>query len=146
MEEKEAEEGLEMKDGIITARDPENQSTHVTEKSPTSYVNIAFGQDSEEEEEGEEEGEGEMGVRGVVPSSGTDESAVKLSPQRYVCVYVGKSVLLCVRVITPVVGSQYANCFCFLSLYTYYYVVKNYVHLLWWSPIYRLCKHQELLC
>jgi hypothetical protein len=58
---------------------PEKLSTHMTEKAPLSYINIAFGQESDEEDEGE--GEGEMGGEKDTDLSGGADA--KLSPQRY---------------------------------------------------------------
>ena len=57
---------------------PEKLSTHMAEKAPLSYINIAFGQESDEEDEGE--GEGEMGGEKDTDLSGGADA--KLSPQR----------------------------------------------------------------
>ena len=67
-------DGIEMAD--LKERDPEKLSTHVTEGAPMSYVNIAFGQESEEEDELEGEGEVDKEI------SLSDGVNVKLSPQR----------------------------------------------------------------
>ena len=81
-----AEEGgggeLEMQEG-----DPGNQSSE-PDKSPTSCVNIAFGQDSsqqddeDEEEEEEEEEEGDDDVKMLISSGRSEGALLKVSPQR----------------------------------------------------------------
>ena len=71
-----SDNGIKLAD--LNAREPEKLSTHMTEGAPTSYVNIAFGQASEEEDEGEEGGEVDKEKNGSLSGG----ASVKLSPQR----------------------------------------------------------------
>ena len=80
----EEQNGMEMTDRVINDEDSNTSSARIIqEKSHISYVNIAFGKDSEEEEEEEKE-VGGSGSEVLV--SGEPEmkssSSQKLSPQR----------------------------------------------------------------
>lgn len=77
-EETDPEGGVEMTGGYINARDPEES---IPEKSPVSYVNIAFGQDSDEEDEEEEEEEG-MVTQLISGAEVKGPTSLKLFPQR----------------------------------------------------------------
>lgn len=78
-------DGIEMREGIIRGENSGQKSS--TEKSPVSFVNIAFGRDGiddddeeEEEKDKEETGEGAVVVRN---NNGVhDTSILKVSPQR----------------------------------------------------------------
>ena len=80
----EGESGVEMevaKERATPPRDTDKLSGTVN-RSPTSCVNIAFGQESEEEEEEEEEEEGEGDSVMLVRSGNREGASAKVSPQR----------------------------------------------------------------
>ena len=65
-----------MADGVVTTIDPESRERARAERSPISYINIAFEEDSDEEEQ-EEVGRGSEGSL-----HGEEDSLIKVSPQR----------------------------------------------------------------